>query len=226
MKRVLFILFFLYTLISCKQENKIDIQKKEIQHKISFTKYPATPCSDSSYINYFIKPSEQYLNLYSLENGVDSFEMRVYSDAAFHGGIVDLYLIKKVKDSLQKCLYYFSPQLIINPDGSKSKFENTYSLMTNFTFENSDSTFIKLINKFQIDTFPTQTLIPNKDGGCFDGILYTIEIATKNSYRILRYHNPDCYPNSMTNKNFDLFINTFLASINRKKIKYYSPYSN
>ena len=73
-KKIFQIIFSLLFFLACKQENK---------QKDTFTKYPSVPCRDSSYINCFIKPSEKYLNLQSLENGVDSFEMRIYINGVF-----------------------------------------------------------------------------------------------------------------------------------------------
>jgi hypothetical protein len=201
MSKILLKLIFLLMLIACNQ--------KENEEK-KFNKYPSN--TKNLLFNYYIKPIQEYLNLYSIDDGVDSFEVRIYVSYALTSK-EDLYLIKATKDSLIKSHYYFIPQIKYYPDGTISKFENNFAYMKKFSFLCKDTCFITLFDQSKISSLPTQDSIKNLDGGCTDGVGYTIEIATKNSYRLINYGNPICFEKSEENVNFGTFINKFLSII-------------
>lgn len=192
-------------IVSCKQ-------KESKQKKIPFAKYPVVPCNDTSYINSFIKPSEKYLNLSLLENGVDSFEMRLYINRSFDV-ITELFLIKATKDSLIKSHYYYKPMLRISPDGTMGYNKPNFSLMSTFNFKDSDTSFLSLLNDTKIDTLPTEGLTKNLQGGCTDGETYFVEMANKKSYRAILYSTPHCYNTSVDHNKFEMFLQKFLSSI-------------
>jgi hypothetical protein len=65
---------------------------------------------------------------------------------------------------------------------------------------------IDSIKAFRLDTVITQHDIHNFRDKVADGMLYTIEVSTKNSYRRLSYSNPSHY-----NDPYDKQISSFLT---------------
>ncbi|MBC7389838.1 MAG: hypothetical protein H7329_11540 [Opitutaceae bacterium] len=218
MRIIIFNLLGILFFISCKQ---IDNSKPAG----SFVRYLNRSTWDSIYIDNYLRPAQSYLNLREIENGVDSFEVRMFIGQAF-SSIDQLYLIKATKDSLEKKHYYFEPQFPNNPNGSIADAKKQFALMHNFFFKKTDTAFLNLFQKSHIDTLPTQRLIPNLKGGCTDGASYIVEIATKNSYRLIIYFNPDCYPDSKQNQQFDNFINNFKSLLPENEFNWYYQNDN
>jgi hypothetical protein len=205
MNRITYIFIVLVLFVGCTN-TKIEEKK--------FVSYPTKEKLDKDYNSNYIQQMESYLNLNSIRNGVDSFEVRIYEEQAF-SGFIRLYVLKNSSDSFIKKQYVFKPYLLINADGSRGVNEADISLMNNFKFNTSDTCFKNLIIRTGLKNLPTQRDIPNLKGGCLDGISYTIEIADKHSYRQLNYSNLDCYENSVENKRFEIFINSFFSTLSK-----------
>ncbi|UAY53309.1 hypothetical protein [Ferruginibacter albus] len=211
MTKYIFIFLVILNISSCRKKSTTIVN--------SFKKYPF-PSRIDSFQKVRLKQFEEYLNIPSIENGTDSFEVRIYMYAAFFPGH-DLFLIKSSPDSLIKKHYHFSPASLHNPDGTKSTYESQFSFMHNFFFTRGDTAFKNLLAISNLDTLPTQVAIAGLNGGCFDGVGWTVEIATKNSYRELTYYNPDCYKASIQNKMFADFMTKFSSLLPPDEMSWY-----
>jgi hypothetical protein len=216
--------------LSCKQDknnntsaNYIDSTYKQDTNKSTFTSYPPASRIDSSF-TYQIDQFEWFLNLPSLKNGVDSYELRFLIDSSFND-CRHLFVIRQGKDSLEKKHYYFRPQNIIKPDGTPSWTSGHFSLMHDFYFKNTDSAFISLTKKTNLYKLPTQHLIPGIELGCLDGEYFHVQIATKNSYRQIAYTNPECLPKSEENRLFSQFVHEFVSLLPEYEMSWYKSRS-
>ena len=201
----------LSSILGCKSSNK----------KVIST-YPSVVNIDKLFKWYQLDENEKYLNLKSLRNGVDSFEMRIYILSSLDQTI-NMYSIVSTKKGLEKKQYIS----FLNTDsllfGEMKKYVSDFAAIHKISFKNSDTSFSNLLNKYHLDTLPTQGLIKDLGtSGCIDGASYIIEIAEKDSYRVLSYVNPDCYKNSIQNKIFDNFLTDFYYLISENDKKWYT----
>jgi hypothetical protein len=156
------------------------------------------------------------INLPDITKGVDSFELRLWCDLV----ITDLktVTILRYTDSswkLTETRYWVNtpnewakqPELIIDSLTTKRVIPKLPF------FQAIDS-----IESYRLDTAITQRKIPNFEDRTADGMSYTIEIATKNSYRVIYYNNPFSYsdPNDTQITKFLKFmgknLNAFVIS--------------
>ena len=136
------------------------------------------------------------LNLPRINHGVDSFELRLYSSLVLTN--LEILTCLRFIDStwyLTETRYWkdfianYPKPDIITVDSAITKKINPaidYSII------------IDSINFFDLKNMPDQT--PQQRDRTADGMVYTIEIATKNSYRIISYHNPSNFQDSLHNR--------------------------
>ena len=148
------------------------------------------------------------MNLSRIDNGVDSFELRLW----FNAVMTDLRTVTILKYtnstwSLNETQYWYR---LLNDWGKHSEFNIdssvTKRLLPQLTFLQS----IDSIKTFRLDTIITQYSIPNFRNNVADGIFYTIEISTKDYYRRISYSNPKYYSDP-----YDKQISRFLDFMNR-----------
>ena len=138
--------------------------------------------------------NELFLN--QLYKGVDSFELRLWAQISVtREGRV--YIIKKINNNWKCILYNYV--LSINQWSSGNYLEylakrtiDTFSVKklqpkTNWI------DFFKLIEKENIYNLPSQEDIKGWKNKIDDGIIYKVEIATKNKYKFYYYNCPDIY---------------------------------
>jgi hypothetical protein len=131
------------------------------------------------------------LNLSPINNGVDSFELRIW-----HGKSIvtpKILVILKYQDSAWKLTntdYWFSYQLT---NGSPEKIILDSSFTKSLTVPSNISHIIDSLYQYSLDTFPSQNEIPNFQDKVADGLFYQIEVATSKSYKVIEYNNPNRY---------------------------------
>jgi hypothetical protein len=146
------------------------------------------------------------LNLSQIDEGVDSFELRVWHGISI---VRPKYLIiLKYKDSrwiLNETTYWVS----YNWKNGSPESAILDSLKTkSLPIQPSISKIAESIINFRLDTFPSQSEIPGFVNNVADGFFYDIELATSKYYKYIIYHNPNRY-----NDPYDRKITTFLSSL-------------
>ena len=167
------------------------------------------------------------LSLNVLENGTDSFELRLWAKVeVLTGGQV--FVIKKIKNKWT-CMHYeyIETEGKFNPD--------LYKLLTSFTIDtfwvnklqpktNWDN-FFKAIEKENMYNLPVQSEISGWKSNVGDGYTYYVEYATNNKYKFYYYNCPDVYENDfkeckqMTNI-LDIFHKEFGLSMGFEEYGY------
>ena len=153
--------------------------------------------------------SELALKLYlkPLEEGLDSFEMRIWASSmlAEHS----LVIIKHIDSSwlVQNIRYYRSEDGVIHYRNELLKPTISLSLL------------IDSIKQVRLAEIISQEEIPNFIDNVADGVTYDLEIATKNSYRLLTYHCPEHF--AKTEPNNKKFLDVILLV--DKFFRFWSP---
>jgi len=145
------------------------------------------------------------LNLPQINQGVDSFELRIW-----HGITIatpNQLIILKYQESawrLSLTNYWISHEW----EGGRPKnvvFDSSFS--QSLQVSSSISRLVDSINEFRLDTFPSQKEIPNFRDRVADGMFYDIEIATPHYYKAISYNNPQRYDDPL-NRRITTFLNT------------------
>lgn len=136
--------------------------------------------------------SEQIWPISSIEHGVDSCEIRLRVDHSIFIGTSLFTTISYQKNGWRGAEvsgYYNSKMHIrdsicikqVTPDCGWQKFMDT-------------------LQSFQLPMIPSQRQIKGFRDKVDDGTDYIFEIATKNSYRRIKYHDPEVYKDSINKK--------------------------
>jgi hypothetical protein len=137
------------------------------------------------------------LNLTPIDNGVDSFELRIWVGSMFVEH--DLIILKYSDTSwlTQKIRYYKS-------EDGVSHFKNEKLIKPAITLP----LLIDSLGQMQLDKLISQEEIPNFVDNVADGVTYNLEVATKGSYKLLTYHCPEHF--AKTEINNKKFLNLLL----------------
>lgn len=171
------------------------------------------------------------LNLQNLENGVDTFELRLWvKSEPTNGGQV--FIIKKIKNEWT-CFNYFYIEGKFKWIDNREIYENFYNFSVD-TFwvkkRNPKSNWINFMQKIDkegIFELQNQSDIIGWKDIVEDGITYSVEYANNSKYRFYSYNCPDVYSDNfidckrMTNilEIFDEEIGLNLIYGNRYKCK-------
>ena len=191
MKSILTFFAIVFFLISCREASKVNTKsfKTIIVDTFSYER---------------IQQTTKVLNYSSLENGVDSFELRLWTAL----GHTDLRLVKilKYEDSnwhLSETRYWISGDSSFPNLGSKIFLDSG-----NIEFSRLITPISPLLDtlfKLNLNTFPTQSQISGFSDNVAGGFYYDLEVATKNYYKHLSYHEPDRYSDN-SNRNFSRIV--------------------
>ena len=131
------------------------------------------------------------LNLSQINKGVDSFELRLWCSMA----ITDLKFVTILKFSnsnwqLTETRYWID-NINRYPNDDLMILDSSFTkkLVPRISFAD----IIDSINYFCLGVIPTQNKISGFIDRTADGISYTLEVASKNCYKILSYNNPKYY---------------------------------
>ncbi|MGZ8544304.1 MAG: hypothetical protein ACXWV0_03365 [Flavisolibacter sp.] len=188
----LFYPVILFLLIACSNQTPA-------AKEASFTFYPENP----ELVNFYDGWKEslvkdcRMLNLPVLFSGTDSFELRIWYWMAFdpHKRVLRFKL-----DSLgwKGTNYYSYSMTVKDQDGNNLKAPDPLKIGSEIFLAKSIiptsgwKNFADSIEISGIKTLPTEEDIKNYKNRTFlDGHGYIIEVATKNTYRLLRYNLPD-----------------------------------
>ena len=141
------------------------------------------------------KRAVDQLSLNKLENGVDTFELRLWAKVEVTNG-GQVFVIRKI-DNQWTCTHYYYIE-------SEGKFNsNIFTQITNFTIDTfwvkkekpktSWDSFFKAVEKENIYGLPIQSDIKGFKPIVDDGFTYCIEFATKSKYKFYWYNCPDVY---------------------------------
>lgn len=182
--KTLKICIILFIFASCK----IDKSKSEIifRHLLADTSESERAKKELAFSNR----SSEYLNLSNIFNGVDSFEFRIWSFGFWTRS--DLFILKFSKG------VWLSYNYIYYDNG---KTIDSLHMFSNVINKDSAFNFAKSLCADSLLNLPTQISIPNFEDNTADGETYYIEIATKDFYKLLSYHNPQ-YFTDKSNKQF------------------------
>ena len=187
MKRVLTIFAIFSFIISCNESKQFET-----------TAFRRTVFDTFTYER--VQQVTKVLNYSTLNNGVDSFELRLWTDL----GHTDFKSVKvlKYEDSnwhFSETRYWISGDSIYPNRGSKVFLDSGNIEFSRLTVP--ISLLLDSLYKLDFNTFLDQEKIPGFVDNVADGLYYNLEIATKNYYRHLFYHEPNRYYDS-SNKNF------------------------
>ena len=188
--KIPFIIIISLIVISCSRH-----ADKKFLRLVSDTSITHERYSDLEYINR----KNQLLNLRSISNGVDSFEMRIW-----YWGFVGGYKLINMRytESNWVCnetQYFYSQNLL---DSSVTHSINVPIAVKDIVSYFSSDSILRL---------PTQRAIPNFRDDIGDGQGCHIEISTKFFYKLLYYHCPEHFSDEY-NKRFLkalLYLDTF-----------------
>ena len=188
MKRLWILILPILILFAC--HHKTETNKPDFTLEI-----PDTSKTHFPDISYEVKKRVvDLLNLNRLENGTDSFELRLWAkvEVTNYGQI---FIVKKV-NKLWTCIHYsflkslkFYPNII---DGIK-KFTLDSSWVDTVKPKTDWDTFFKAIDKENIYGLPIQSDIKGWKNIVTDGFTYYVEYATKDKYKFYYYNCPDVY---------------------------------
>jgi hypothetical protein len=131
------------------------------------------------------------LNLPQINQGVDSFELRVwYGIAIASPNQLITFRYQKPNWTISKTDYWLSYDW---ENGSPTKILFDSSVSYSWQATSLAGEMINCVQEFRLDTFPNQKDIPGFDDKVADGTFYQIEIATPNYYKAVSYRNPFHY---------------------------------
>lgn len=191
-----FSLLFAFSLSSLACNSDKTNIKKNFAVIISDTSITHRP----NYELEFSKEQSDNLNLPYIFNGVDSFELRIWSYSMWTRK--DLLILRYLKDKwvLTEYEYYTNENLVDSlQSNSKQILYDSISGIKNLL--ESDS-LLNLPSQFQIPGFWDNTA---------DGVTYHLEIATKKFYKFLSYHNPAFFKDK-----YNRFFQSILDALNSK----------
>ncbi len=191
MRKYWTIIAIVLTLFGCQNETKTD-------KAIFLLDLPDTSKTHQPDIFYEVKnKAVDELNLNRLENGVDSFELRLWTKVEVTNG-GQVLIIKKINDNWT-CLDYS----YLESQQDFKEGQNIIDHMTSFTIDtfwvkkkqpHTDwITFLSEIEKEKIYELPAQTEIDGWENRVSDGYTYYIEFANKDKYKFYWYNCPDIY---------------------------------
>lgn len=143
------------------------------------------------------------LNLYDLEKGTDSFELRFWGEPALFTKN-ELFILKGKANRWQLYYYTFYCHNIL----SDTVMIDSMHAKTIIPFGNNWS---KYINSLCLDSLwhtPSQCELKNKVG-VFDGWSCTIEMADRKRFKLIHYDNPDADSVEKNNRFIMSFIHNF-----------------
>ncbi|HLK27729.1 MAG TPA: hypothetical protein VKT28_04060 [Puia sp.] len=143
------------------------------------------------------------LSLYRLDKGVDSFEMRLWISSYLEPNNVIILKYAEQKWIPTKMSFWFE----------SLRFDSAKIYRLNLK-QKDISSIVDSIEKFDLIGIPMQDEIPNFRDTVPDAFIYTIEIATKDYYKVMSYHCPDYYVKEKYNKR----ITDFLFFIKRRLV--------
>ena len=143
----------------------------------------------------FGKWQSSRLNIQQINNGVDSFELRIWNFGMW--ARKELVILRYFDNKWVTCNYDYW-------ENGKRVIDSLHLLCKQID-SNVAYKIQMFVTKDSILELPSQTAIPNFKDNTADGNTYFIEIATKTFYKTLGYHNPQ-YFNDPYNRQFLLLI--------------------
>jgi len=186
--KILYILI-LVLLISCNWE--IKKKSNDFETLVSDT----TVTHDSYNEIEFSRRMSSLLNLSTIYNGVDSFELRIWVSNIIIPK--HLTIFRYDKDKWVNYEYWYYP---------KNEMIDSVHIY-NKPIPKDIGKIVTFLNKKEILELPSQSAIPNFQDNTADGQTCTIEIATKHFYKALEYHCPERFTNETNNVKFMSIIN-------------------
>jgi hypothetical protein len=192
--KILSVVFFLSTLFACSEHRHFG----EKQFKNLTT--------DSSF-NKLLSDKANALNIPQINNGVDSFELRIWHGISIV--IPNQLMILKYQDSSWHVTDtdYWLPYKWQNGTPKGISFDSSFTRAVSVPPSISD--IVDTLTLFRLDTFPSQSEIPGFEDRFADGNFYHIEIATPHYYKALYYANPHRYDDKYNQR-----IEWLLATLN------------
>jgi len=187
MIRITKILIIISFLTSCSRQTISDSNLSKIDSsKLKFND------SFNSLLNETINDYSHQLKLESLKNGFDSLQIRIWFDYS----IVPerrLFIIKRKKSKWIAISYKMTLNLdsTYQVDSLKTIDKFKSIKMEELKPKNGWNNFMNKLLSLKITTLPNSEEIKGFESDMDDGILYMIEIATKDKYRFYYYENPE-----------------------------------
>ena len=156
---------------------------------------------------YFSKKRCEEFNLPLIHNGVDSFELRIWTNSIFSPKT--LIILRYATDKWIAAKYsYFKGNNVIDSE-----------IITNIPIPKDIDKVPAFLSSPDVLNLPSQMAIPNFVDNIGDGQSCMLEISTPAFYKALDYHCPEFYVNDPYDKKFMSIVN-FLNSY----FNFYVPY--
>ena len=126
------------------------------------------------------------LNLRHITEGVDSFELRLWTWGIWTRR--DLLLLKYFDNKWVSCNYTYYQNM--------RQVVDSLNVLCREMHPDSANKLQSYFTQDSIINLPSQSAIPNYRDRSADGITYFLEISTKHFYKVLAYHNPHLYADS------------------------------
>jgi len=151
-----------------------------------------------------LQEKRMILNYSSIENGVDSLEIRLWTSLGHTDlNLVDILKYENNNWHYSQNRYWYSGDANFPNKGSKMFLDSA-----EIKSPKLDLAFSEIIAKLKaidLRTLPSQSQITGFSDNIADGEYYDLEVATKNYYRHLFFHEPRRYSDSV-NQRFSRLI--------------------
>lgn len=216
MRSFLFIVFYLLSIcsFSCKPKNKVDYLSDFNKGGNSLIK-DITYTDEGAPLSYYLKKKEieKVIGLKSLENGVENLQIRIWYGVALSDELQLIYL-KKNEDNWTCELYFLKYIFNKNRDSLVSFTKQIEKKVPKSGWED----FIQKLFELKVLVLPDSYQIPNYVI-CNDGNGITVEIATKNRYKIYNYPCFTSQNEIWEAKNIELILELLENELDFKRTK-------
>lgn len=180
------LLFLLQVIYSCngqetKSQNNVDNAYDSIIKDI-----PKNPNGKESNVYKFIMQMANKLNIEKLDNGFDSIQIRIWCSYSFKD-TSQMLVLKKVNNNWVSNIY----TIFFKSDTSQFETIDTLiSKQSNLIPKSGWKIFTDNLFDLKIKDLPDMDSLPGNEFDIIEGNVFSVEVATKNKYRLYTYVNP------------------------------------
>jgi hypothetical protein len=186
----LIFLLFISVIYSCgyKKNYVEDFNNKRPPEMDFFRDVPNNKSGKPIIFSRFKNQYEKKFNLYSLDNGFDSIEIRIWCNLIVRPpGKQNLIIFKNSKRIWTGSIIQYEGIYNPNDHFSIDSFKSFH--VRNMRFQNDFSSFINCIFSYDLLSLPDYNMLTGYPSSTSPGIV-NIEIATKKLYRVYSYEEP------------------------------------
>lgn len=156
------------------------------------SQHSTTRLIPDSFIYKYTLNDTRLLGLPKIHDGVDSFELRIWSSSITNYNHLVILRYSKTNWRLENIKFW------TRIDTNEREIDS--SIIAPLKTKLSLDKILQSLDKLQIESLPTQHGIPGFRSSWEDGVSYTIELSKQNYYKIIWYSNPDKYSDPFNQK--------------------------